>query len=223
MTSIKAFLLMLVMVVAVSATSQAGFINDDGSNWNSGAAINVDGAFSLGPNVDIGPNPTLIPWVTITRDRTIFQFPSTKVDWYEFTVTTPGLVVIDVDHTAARDSFFLDTYIRLYTPADLINSYASNDDSSPSQGGAGSGSATREAYLPFTFLPAGVWLVEISESQGNAPGFGFENGDTYQLQISVANHAVPEPGLGILLSTSLLALLGIPLVRSSNRPRSRNR
>ncbi len=105
-------------------------------------------SFSLENNAEI-VNSTTVPHATVvgTGDGTY------RV--YSFTIASAGAVgTFDIDQTSG-----LDSYLRLYDGNG--NLLGSNDDSSTSDGGAGSFNS-QDSLLQFTFTKAGTYYIEVS-------------------------------------------------------------
>ncbi len=144
-------------------------------------AENIDGEFSLDSDNDIGDESgntsTRIPHVSITgRGDDTFDF-------YEFTIANAGdRGIFDIDRTSN-----LDSYLRLYaSDGTLLNS----SDDSDTGAGAGGSTTGLDSYLEHTFSEPGTYYIEV----GQCCVATVNQGARYELQVSIENHALPQPG-----------------------------
>jgi hypothetical protein len=105
-------------------------------------------------------------------------------DNYSFTVSNAGDVgIFDVDFGSGAGGSF-DSWIRLF--ASDGTELASNDDSSPSDGQGGSVSF-QDSYIEYTFDAPGLYVIEVGRF---CCPVAVPAGATYELQVSVENHAL---------------------------------
>jgi hypothetical protein len=171
-------------------------------------AQDLDSYFSLDFSPDIGDpqlpsnNTSLtIPHVTVlgvSSDRALVSS-----DYYSFAVeTTNSWAYFDVDDppgwSAAEPggAHFIDNALWLY---DAYGTQLDWSDDSRTQAGALGSHVDTDAFLS-ALLDPGLYYIRVSSWTG-----ALRDG-AYTLQVSVANHAVPEPGTLALFSLGLAAL-----------------
>ena len=105
-------------------------------------------------------------------------------DYYRFNVPAGGgRVILDIDNASTGLPGSFDSRLRLYNS--FFFQIDGNDDALSLTDGAAGSISLQDAYLETT-LAAGDYIVEVLQSSGSAPAAG----QSYQLQISVANHAL---------------------------------
>ena len=159
----------------VSAPSQADITKAQGTyNGNIASAIATAGAFDVDANPDI-TNSTTLPHATINAVAN-----GGSLEYYRIDVTVPGSqAIFDIDGPGTLDDSFIE----------LVNSngqvIASND--------TGAGDPTYpghdDAYLAYTFQTAGTYFIRVGLWNGAATAQPLIAGQTYQLNISLANSA----------------------------------
>ncbi|MBI5761522.1 MAG: pre-peptidase C-terminal domain-containing protein, partial [Planctomycetales bacterium] len=175
-------------------------INEVEANNSLATAQNLDNAgWSTTFDANIGDatvnTSTTIPHVTIigTGNGTF--------DYYSFTVANVGdRGIFDIDATNAGLG---DSEIFLYDA--LGNLLAQDDDSSITEGAGGS-TTGNDSFLEFTFLAAGTYIIGVGEFNstgffGGIVGNTLDNGDAYQLQVSIQNHPLTLVAAGAATTT----------------------
>jgi hypothetical protein len=184
-------------------------------NQNSIAtAQNLDAYFNLNSRAADGNDihdfsntdtSTTIPHVTVSGTGV------GTVDYFSFTVTTPGIGIFDVDYSTPGE-LGLDSYITLYTAGGSF--VTDNDDNStffPIFGDNGSVSS-RDSFIQYSFSAPGTYVIAVGQYNEGAMG-GISPGNDYFLHVSIENHAVvasvPDAGsTWVLLVGSVVVLLG---------------
>jgi VCBS repeat-containing protein len=149
-------------------------------------ALNIDGSFSLTSNPDID-------LATTRPHATINALSGNLPDYYAFTVSAPGAGTFDIDHVAG----YQDSRVNLYNSAGVL--LATNDDSSLDSGST----SGLNSFLTYNFSTSGTYYVEVVV--WSAPGTGLGSvtpGTTYQLHVSLDNHAVAI-GTGALTESNV--------------------
>jgi len=175
--------------------------NVDSANWSTLANANIGDATTN--------TSTTIPHITINGTG------NGTFDYYSFTVSNAGdRGIFDIDATNAA----FNSQIFLYDSTG--NLLAQNDDSLTTEGQGGS-TAGRDSFLEFTFTAAGTYILGVAEffstgSFGGIVGNAPDLGDSYQLQISVQNHAIPATVAGAASTTVTIpagaASVNVPLI-----------
>lgn len=195
-----------ILLASLSLAAQATVISEVESNDTLATAQNIDPHFSLdfSPNIgDTSTNTSLtIPHVTIqgTGNNTF--------DTYAF-ATTGGRAIFDIDFGRNFAGGLSDAWLNLFNSAGTIIAQADDAPTSYGQGGSVHG---YDSYLEI-LLAAGNYFIQVARYP-NSPNV---NG-TYELQVSVENHAVPGPAAGPLPSLAAvpepasLALLSLGIL-----------
>jgi hypothetical protein len=183
-------------------------INSINPNDTVGTAQNVDGNFSLDPSPDIGDilgnnTSTTIPHVSVSG------VGNGTIDYFSFTVTTPGsLGIFDIDYGRPD----MDSWLKLFT-GDGSVLLDSNDDSSSTTWGAGGSVHVQDSFIQFVFLNPGLYVIGVGENVDDVMTEGVQSGNDYVLHISLQNPLVEEvPDNGstlLLLGGGLIGLLGL--------------
>lgn len=150
--------------------------NIDGAIWNRGAQLNDDDGSDRSDRSDI-TDSTLIPHTSITgRAGT-----DDDVDFYSFTVSTPGARgVFDID-----DASTFDSTLTLYDADEEV--LVSRSDHDVEDEGS---NQLQDAFLEYIFPDAGLYTIAVS---GDNAVSG-ENSGAYTLHFSVEDHEIgPRP------------------------------
>ena len=175
----------------VSAPSQADITKPQSTNNGSIAtAVATAGAYDVDANPNI-TNSTSLPHATINATAA-----GGSLEYYRIDVTTPGSqAIFDIDGPGTLD----DSFIELVNSAGVV--IASNDT------GAGDPSypGHDDAYLAYTFATAGTYYIRVGLWNGAATAQPLIAGQTYQLNISLANSAVVTTTTTATNNSSLIA------------------
>jgi Ca2+-binding RTX toxin-like protein len=175
----------------VSAPSQADITKPQATNNGSIAtAVATAGAFDVDANPDI-TNATTLPHATINATAA-----GGSLEYYRIDVTVPGSqAIFDIDGPGTLD----DSFIELVNAAGVV--IASNDT------GAGDPSypGHDDAYLAYTFATAGTYYIRVGLWNGAATAQPLIAGQTYQLNVSLANAAVVTTTTTATNNSSLVA------------------
>lgn len=178
-------------ITTVSAPSQADITKPQSTNNGSIAtAVATAGAYDVDANPDI-TNATSLPHATINATAA-----GGSLEYYRIDVTTPGSqAIFDIDGPGTLD----DSFIELVNSAGVV--IASNDT------GAGDPSypGHDDAYLAYTFATAGTYYIRVGLWNGAATAQPLIAGQTYQLNISLANSAVVTTTTTATNNSSLIA------------------
>ena len=159
----------------VSAPSQPDITKPQSINNGSIAtAVATAGAYDVDANPDI-TNSTTLPHATINATAA-----GGSLEYYRIDVTVPGSqAIFDIDGPGTLD----DSFIELVNASGTV--LASNDT------GAGDPSypGHDDAYLTYTFQTAGTYYIRVGLWNGAATAQPLIAGQTYQLNISLANSA----------------------------------
>lgn len=159
----------------VSAPSQPDITKPQSTNNGSIAtAVATAGAYDVDANPDI-TNSTTLPHATINATAA-----GGSLEYYRIDVTVPGSqAIFDIDGPGTLD----DSFIELVNSAGVV--IASNDT------GAGDPSypGHDDAYLAYTFQTPGTYYIRVGLWNGAATAQPLIAGQTYQLNISLANSA----------------------------------
>jgi Ca2+-binding RTX toxin-like protein len=159
----------------VSAPSQPDITKPQSTNNGSIAtAVATAGAYDVDANPDI-TNSTSLPHATINATAA-----GGSLEYYRIDVTVPGSqAIFDIDGPGTLD----DSFIELVNASGTV--LASND--------TGTGDPTYpghdDAYLTYTFQTAGTYYIRVGLWNGAATAQPLIAGQTYQLNISLANSA----------------------------------
>jgi Bacterial pre-peptidase C-terminal domain/PEP-CTERM motif len=214
-TSIPTKILAAAFAMLIGAASaEAATITKIGGNHSNLTAQNLNGNFDLTPDANV-LDSAFIPHVTINN-----AMGDNGFDWYSFTATAAGRLILDIDGGINAGAGSIDTMLHLFNSAGTR--IASNDDFAMTAGGGGS----IHAYDSFidTMIGAGQYYVVVGEfwSESSGGPFGMSGnypdaGDDYTLHVSLQNPAatsVPEPASALLFG---LGLAGIAAIRRRHR------
>ncbi|WP_375271313.1 M10 family metallopeptidase C-terminal domain-containing protein [Sphingomonas sp.] len=175
----------------VSAPSQADITKPQSTNNGSIAtAVATAGAYDVDANPEI-TNSTSLPHATINATAA-----GGSLEYYRIDVTVPGSqAIFDIDGPGTLD----DSFIELVNSAGVV--IASNDT------GAGDPSypGHDDAYLAYTFATAGTYYIRVGLWNGAATAQPLIAGQTYQLNISLANSAAVTTTTTATNNSSLIA------------------
>lgn len=207
----------LLIAVALSSPAKAAVIAESEPNDTLATAQNVNGFFTLDFDANIGDRTgntsTWMPHVTIMGTG------NDTVDYFGFTITTPSLVILDVDCGAGCGPLGQDLAIALWSGDGTLLAYNDDDFGIP---GAGGSSDAYDPYLDFTnfgLLQPGTYVVGVAAWHTDAvfggwfvdhPGDGVWGpadevpGTDYALHIS--RRRVDEPAAIGLLGLGLICM-----------------
>jgi len=169
----------------------AGRVTEQEPNDTLPSAQSLEGyVWSLSAQADIGDafgnTSTAIPHLTVTATG------NESFDYYSFVVSnTPARGIFDIDYgTTGNPLTDLDSQVFLYDSAG--NLLASNNDSAVGFGAGGS-TSDRDAFLSYSFLKPGTYVIGVAASPstglpGGISGTPVGTGDTYTLQVSIEDH-----------------------------------
>ena len=189
-------------------TAQATYIAESEPNDSFATAQNVDGAFSLDLDSDIGDivgnTSTTIPHASVRATG------NATLDYYSFTVAaTNTKVILDIDYGAPN----LDSSLWLFHASDLVNEVNNDYDSDATHGAGGStanlgGGLSDDAYIETTVASAGLYYVVVGSPAVGSPGYTVvPDGTSYTLHISVDQAVtVPAPAALPLFAAGLLGI-----------------
>ncbi len=169
-----------------------GQVTEMESNDSVATAQNIDNeGFSLDPDpngfidnqagVDIS---TTIPHITITETG---DDVTSSMDFFSFTVTSPGVGVFDIDGAS------FDTELTLFDAAGSVLAF--NDDNGLDDGSTGP-NGNFDSFIQFNFTQAGTYVIGVSQFDDGTSGPTQPAGATYTLHVSIENHAVGGAGTG---------------------------
>jgi hypothetical protein len=180
---IKTGLLATAGIMLCASAAGAAVISEAEPNNGIATAQHIDlSSFTVGPNSDI-TNSDIWPWVSIagTGDGSI--------DYYSFNVYAAGITgIFDIDYgytySDGRTPEDMDSYLRLYDSEG--NLLFTNDDSSTSNGAAGSESGL-DSFIQYTFSEPGTYIIAAK----SYPDIPIPSGRSYELQISLSQVPIP--------------------------------
>lgn len=196
---------LLMMLCASSAI--AGTYNDTTANNSFETAVNLNPYFSNGYSPDVGDmsgaNTSLsAPWVTISG------LGNGGLDYYRFTTSVPGTVIVDIDYTsyaAPNNPNPFDSWLRLLDSSKV--QMGSNDDLNTFVGAGGSyidftPGWSYDSFIQRVSVAPGTYYVEVGRSVFDAT-YPLLNGDRYTLQVQVP---VPEPETYAMMAAGLAVM-----------------
>ncbi|WP_190277806.1 DVUA0089 family protein [Colwellia psychrerythraea] len=190
------------LVLSVSSFANAGLISDITGNGSIANALDIDGAFSLGANIDIA-NSEITPWASISSGVE----SAARYDYYSFTAMAGMNGIFDIDYGRNAGGSF-DPEIVLFDLSGTV--LAEDDDSSTSDGAAGSVHGY-DSFLSHNFAASGTYIIGVCQfscggQQGGMTGNLIPAAGTYQLQVSIENHDIPEPSTIAILALGIMGL-----------------
>jgi len=210
-------------LAAISPPARAGIIlNAEPNNTFNSAQVISSAAFTLDFVSPIGSGggagfvntSTVMPHVTIERPGT--GETTANLDFFRFTTTASGRLILDIDNTPVPTNF--DTVLHLFTASGLL--LATNDDALRGPGdGTGLTGGSLDSRIETGILPAGTYVAAVAHSP-SVGSFGgvvtdpIPAGGSYTLNISIpAPTPVPEPGSMSLLGMGVAGLMGLAFRR----------
>jgi Bacterial pre-peptidase C-terminal domain/PEP-CTERM motif len=202
--SSKALTALAALLIGGAASAEAATISKIGGNTSHLTAQNLDGFFDLTPDGNVADSLT-VPHVTIGG-----AVGSSAFDWYRFTATAPGRLILDIDFGMPD----IDTMLHVFNSAGTR--IAVNDDFPTAAGGGGS-SHFFDSFIDMNLSSAGTFYVVVGEYYSDWTGAPFamsgnfpDPSDNYTLHVSLQNPiaavSVPEPASAILLAMGLAGL-----------------
>jgi hypothetical protein len=159
---------------------------------------------------------TTMPHVTIERPGT--GETTANLDYFRFTTTVSGRLILDIDSTPVPTNF--DTVLHLFTGSGIL--LATNDDNGGDPGdGPGLIGGLLNSRIETGVLPAGTYVAAVAQSPSvGSNGGGVTDpipaGGSYTLNISIPAAPllpIPEPTSLSLLSVGVVSLTGFALWR----------
>jgi hypothetical protein len=190
------------LVISVSGLANAGLMNDVTGNGSIANALDIDSSFSLGANVDIA-NSEIIPWASISSGPE----SAARYDYYSFTAMAGMNGIFDIDYGRNAGGSF-DPELVLF---DLLGSVLAQDDDSSVSDGAGGSVHNYDSFLTHTFAANGTYIIGVCQfscggEQGGMTGSLIPTSGTYELQVSIENHEIPEPSTLAIFALGLMGL-----------------
>lgn len=187
LTPLLTLLAAMVAGMLYAGVALAAPVNEEEPNNPISEAQNIDGAFTLDQDPDIGDTTTNTS--TIIPHATVVGTGDDSVDYYSFTVPTPGTRgIFDIDYALDCSDFpceGFDAWIELYDSNG--NSLAAADDA-PTEWGQGGSVHPYDSYLEYTFAEPGTYYIAVGSYPGlqPVPAVGFDGAATsYKLQVSL--------------------------------------
>jgi len=190
------------LFLSVSGFANAGLINDVIGNSSIADALDIDGAFSLGANVDIA-NSEMTPWASISSGAE----SAARFDYYSFTAMTGMNGIFDIDYGQNAGGSF-DPELVLF---DISGTVLAEDDDSSTTDGAGGSVHGYDSFLSHTFATNGTYIIGVCRfscggQQDGMTGSLIPAAGTYQLQVSIENHDIPEPSTIAIFALGVMGL-----------------
>ncbi len=214
-------LLACAALLAVNTAARADIINEVEPNNPFANAQNVNAAFSLNldPNIGTGAGGAFVNTSTIIPHATVIGLVQGvgTVDFFSFTTTDPGIIILDIDSSPQNTNF--DTHIHLFTGAGVP--LASSDDNGGDPGdGPGLTGGAFNSRIQTGVQPAGTFVAAVSAFPSAASAGGnvtntVPPGGTFTLNISAQVQQVPEPATLALLGLGAVSLIGLRLRRKA--------
>jgi hypothetical protein len=192
LTPLLTLLAAMVAGMLYAGVALAAPVSEDEPNNPISEAQNIDGAFTLDQDPDIGDTTTntstTIPHATVegTGDE--------SVDYYSFEVTQAGARgIFDIDY-AWKTEFCeqgegnFDAWIELYDSEGQF--LVHNDDNDPTFGQGGSVCGL-DSYLEHTFATPGTYYIAVGRFPSLQP---IPSGTSYKLQVSLEGHELASTG-----------------------------
>jgi hypothetical protein len=182
LTPLLTLLAAMVAGMLYAGVALAAPVNEEEPNDSIAQAQNIDGAFTLDQDPDIGDTTTNTS--TTIPHATVEGTGDDSLDYYSFTVTQAGARgIFDIDYAAETG---LDSFLVLYD-SDGITELARTDDSDPAWGQGGSVSGL-DSYLEYTFATPGTYYIVVGRCCEFTPGVlppPVPTGTSYELQVSI--------------------------------------
>jgi hypothetical protein len=191
------------LVLSVSGFANAGLISDVTGNGSIANALDIDGSFSLGANVDIA-NSEITPWASISSGVE----SAARYDYYSFTAMAGMNGIFDIDYGRNAGGSF-DPELVLF---DLLGAVLAQNDDSATSNGAGGSVHNYDSFLSHTFAVNGTYIIGVCQfscggQQGGMTGNLIPASGTYQLQVSIENHDIPEPSTIAIFALGIMGLV----------------
>lgn len=190
------------LVLSVSGVANAGLINDVNGNGSIANALDIDGSFSLGTNVDIA-NSEITPWASIISGAE----SAARYDYYSFTAMAGMNGIFDIDYGRNAGGSF-DPELVLF---DLSGTVLAQDDDSAITDGAGGSVHGYDSFLTHNFAANGTYIIGVCQfscggQQDGMTGSLIPATGTYELQVSIENHDIPEPSTLAIFALGIMGL-----------------
>ncbi|HOP16042.1 MAG TPA: VPLPA-CTERM sorting domain-containing protein [Gammaproteobacteria bacterium] len=200
----------VVLVCALCAgTAQATYIAETESNDSFATAQNLDGAFSLDSDSDIGDLSGADTSTTIAH-ASVRATGDDSLDIYSFTVAAANTrVILDIDYGAPN----FDSALWLFHDTGVVNEIRNDYDTTAVAGAAGSvanlmNGNSDDSFIEQVVVAAGLYYVLVGEQATGSPGYAAVPDDaSYTLHVSVDQAiSVPVPAALPLFAAGLLGL-----------------
>jgi hypothetical protein len=202
--------ILLALFLSSAAVTAAPILEIEPNNTFGTAQLIPSSAFTLtfNPNIGTGSGAAFVNTSTTIPNVTIqaIASPDASVDYFRFTTTAPGIIILDIDSTPVNTNF--DTMIFLFN-ALAIPLFSSDDNNNDPGDGPGIIGGAFNSRIETPVLPAGDYVAAVSQFFAVAsPGGGVTNavpaGGTYTLNVSA--QVVPEPATLLLFGAGFAGL-----------------
>jgi hypothetical protein len=183
LTPLLALLAAMVAGVLYAGVALAAPVNEEEPNDSIAQAQNIDGAFTLDQDPDIGDTTTNTS--TTIPHATVVGTGDNSVDYYAFTVTQAGeRGIFDIDYALVPPEGF-DAYLILY---DSSGTPLVDADDAPTAWGQGGSVHPFDSYLEYTFATPGTYYIGVSSCCNFFQPNPIPDGTSYELQVSLEAH-----------------------------------